>query len=286
MVFKKQKLTESELREFARNFGVVMPHPFDNNNNPNFVKNNGALRSDVDEVVTIKDRADTWHTDMTWMENPPRATFLQCVQRGPEMESGGFEGGPRGSTMVCSMTNAFDMLSPGLQKQLEGMTARHSVVDLMRQRKEDPETIKEYPDGLIMSKTENEHPAVIVHPVSGRKSMYVNNWPCKRFTGMSQEETAPLKKYLNSVATQRKNVYKHDWEEGDLMCIDQRVTMHYVFPDYDSATMTRVMQRTMIADQGTAPGAWGQPRPVGVSGLTGPEMSSVQDSGGTPDTYS
>ena len=71
-----------------------------------------------------------------------------------------------------------------------------------------------------MSKAENEHPAVIVHPVRRRKSVYVNNWPCKRFTGMSPEETAPLKVYLNTLATQRKNVYKHDWEEGDLMLGD------------------------------------------------------------------
>merc|ERR1719201_419603 len=124
------------------------------------------------------------------------------------------------------------------------MTCRHSVTDLARGSEEGDARDKVYPNGLVMSPTENEHPAVIVHPVSGRKSMYVNNWPCKRFTGMSQEETAPLKKYLNTLATQRKNVYKHEWEEGDLMLIDQRVTMHYVFPDYDpkAPDQTRVMQ--------------------------------------------
>ena len=53
----------------------------------------------------------------------------------------------------------------------------------MRMRKEDPEQIKDYPDGLIMSPTENERPAVIVHPVSGRK--FMNNWrsrSSRRFT--------------------------------------------------------------------------------------------------------
>ena len=39
--------------------------------------------------------------------------------------------------------------------------------------------------------------------------MYVNNWPAKRFTGMSQEETAPLKRYLNEVATQRNYTHTH-----------------------------------------------------------------------------
>ena len=49
------------------------------------------------EVMTVRDRSDTWHTDMTWMEHPPRAPFLQCVARGPEMEAGGEgPGGARG----------------------------------------------------------------------------------------------------------------------------------------------------------------------------------------------
>ena len=77
--------------------------------------------------------------------------------------------------------------------------------------------------------------------------MYVNNWPCKRFTGMTQEETAPLKKYLNSVAVQPENVYAHRWSPGDLVMIDQRCTMHYVMHDYDHNAVTRVMQRATIS---------------------------------------
>merc|ERR1719487_2982276 len=177
--------------------------------------------------------------------------------------------------MVCSMSTTYDMLSPGLQQMLEGMTCRHAVTDLARASGEGDTRNKEYPNGLVMSPTENEHPAVIVHPVSGRKSMYVNNWPCKRFTGMSQEETAPLKRYLNEVATRQKNTYRHSWSEGDMVMIDQRCTMHYVFPDYDTKSCTRVMQRTTITDgDGTAPGSYSQPRPVGVSGLTGEEMAA------------
>ena len=129
------------------------------------------------------------------------------------------------------------------------------------------------------------HPAVIVHPLSGKKSMYVNNWPCKRFTGMTQEESAPLKRMLNEVATQQANCYRHSWSEGDLVLVDQRCTMHYVFPDYDTRTMKRVMQRTTLTDAGDAPGLYNQPRPVGVTGLTGDEMAEGPDGLYTPRTY-
>merc|ERR1719389_750989 len=174
-----------------------------------------------------------------------------------------------------------------MQQMLEGMTCQHAVHDLMKNMKS---AEAEYPNGLgVMSKIENAHPAVIVHPLSGKKVMYVNNWPCKRFTGMSQDETAPLKRYLNEVATQQKNTYRHSWSEGDIVMIDQRCTMHYVFPDYDTKTSTRVMQRTTITDgDGTAPGSYQQPRPVGVTGMTGEQMAKVKalaDPGGSPKSY-
>ena len=290
MVFKRQHLSEAELKQFAALFGHVMAHPFQNNTNAHHQKNNAAVREvgneDVPyEVMTVRDRSDTWHTDMTWMEHPPRATFLQCVERGPEMETGGEGGGTRGDTLIASMTNAFDSLSPALQQMLTGMTARHGVQDLMNSYGEEPDPERTYPNGVVQTRTENEHPCVIRHPVSGRPSMYVNNWPCKRFAGMTMEETAPLKRHLNSVATREANVYRHSWAEGDLVCMDQRVTMHMVMSDYDVDACTRVMQRTTITDTGDAPGCTHTPRPVGMSQLIGPEMSTVADRGGSPTSY-
>merc|ERR1719163_132143 len=104
---------------FSAHFGHILPYPF----------RNGAKM----EVMTIKGPpADRWHTDMTWMKHPPKATFLQCVKRSPEMETGGmFTGKSRGDTMFCSMSRAYDQLSPGLQTMLEAMTCQHAVHDLM-----------------------------------------------------------------------------------------------------------------------------------------------------------
>ena len=87
------------------------------------------------------------------------------------------------------------------------------------------------------------------------------------------------------MATKYENVYRHSWSEGDLVLMGQRITMHSVFADYDTRTMARVMQRTTVTDQGEAPGGNGEPRPVGVTGKEGPEMSVVEDCGGTPRSY-
>ena len=65
------------------------------------------------------------------MEHPPRATFLQCVERSEEMARGGEGGGTWGDTLIASMTAVYDVLSPQLRETLEGMTAHHGVHDLM-----------------------------------------------------------------------------------------------------------------------------------------------------------
>merc|ERR1712118_222997 len=133
----------------------------------------------------------------------------------------------------------------------------HGSQDIMSRNQESE---KEYPNGLgVMTKVETEHPCVIVHPITGRKSLYLNNWPCKRLAGMTQEESAPLKKHVNTVAIQPENVYRHRWSVGDVVMIDQRCTMHYAMHDYDHNTATRVMQRATITDAGDAPGVNGFP---------------------------
>ncbi len=243
LIFKKQYLNEQELKNYSRYFGHVLKHPFIEGDT------NDMKHSDT-EMMTIgtKARNDLWHSDMTWMRFPPKATFLQCADR---------DDGDFGDTMFCSLSNTYNKLSPGLQSILEKMTCMHGVQDLMSRYDEKTMGDKLYPNGLgAMSKIENEHPAVIIHPNTGKKSLYVNNWPCKRFAGMSQSETAPLKQYLMDLAIQPDNVYRHKWDIGDLVMIDQRCTMHYAFHDYDDTKQKRIMQRTTLTDAGDSPGKY------------------------------
>merc|ERR550514_1706911 len=90
---------------------------------------------------------------------------------------------------------------------------------------------------------------------------------------MSMAETAPLKRYLNEVATRQANTYRHSWQEGDLVMIDLAITMHYVFPDYDTTTNTRVMQRITLTNDAEAGAPEPMRRPLGVTGENGEEMA-------------
>ena len=123
-----------------------------------------------------------------------------------------FVGKPKCSVVIVSTYGTrYDQLSPGLQEMLEGMTAIHGVQDLMSQYGEGAD-LRSYPNGPgLETRIENEHPCVIVHPVTKRKSLYVNNWPCKRFTGMTQADTKPLKQMLVKGAVKPENVYRHHW---------------------------------------------------------------------------
>merc|ERR1712061_293659 len=104
-----------------------------------------------------------------------------------------------------------------------------------------------------MSRVENEHPVVIRHPVTQRATLFLCNWPCKRFAGMTMEESKPLKNWLMKRAVAPENVYRHEWKVGDFVMIDNRCTMHNAIRNYDTSQLnSRVLHRTTITDVGDA----------------------------------
>ena len=165
LVFKLQPLTEAQLKAFSANFGHVLQHPFINPSNERHsvgLERRGLSRDDdnAEEVMTIVSRSDSWHSDMTWMRHPPKATFLQCVSRDESMATGGMGGGSRGDTLFCSMTRAFEQLSPGLQASLETMTCQHAVHDLMSNMEDDQAEYRKQSSFLVGCLTSLTEPAV------------------------------------------------------------------------------------------------------------------------------
>lgn len=88
------------------------------------------------------------------------------------------------------------------------------------------------------------HPVVIKHPLSGRKSLYVNPGFTLRFEGWSAEESKPLLEYLYSRVIQQENIYTFHWEDGSLALWDNRATWHFANNDYNG--QKRLMHRVTI----------------------------------------
>ncbi len=220
LFFPKQHLSESEHLAFARNFGALEGHP--NLNNP-FSESNEIFEL----AATQGGIADEWHSDITFAEHPSILSILNMV-RCPEVG---------GDTMWANMYKAYEELSEPLRELCEGLTALH---DADPHGKADQTSI---------------HPVVRVHPVTGRKSLFVNEHFTRRIVELSHEESRMLLGYLTRWVANPRFTVRYRWSEGTIAMWDNRCTQHFVINDFDEE---RVIQRATV--MGDIPQAARPPR--------------------------
>lgn len=225
IVLRDQTIEPGDLLAFTKRFGPVEPHPL-------------GSRRGLDghpEVMVLENkpgklgpRNDFWHSDISFGEKPPLGSILYSITI--------TEG--RADTMFCNMYDAYENLSDGLRATLHGMTAMHSAEKL----------VAEVPNRLSVdvAPAAVEHPVVRTHVGTGRKALYINPHYTLNFKGWTPDESAPLLEMLTAHATRPENVYRHQWQVGDVLMWDNRCTMHYAVRDYDD-TMPRFMYRTTAA---------------------------------------
>lgn len=180
-----------------------------------------------------------WHTDNSFVTAPPLGSIL-VARHVPDIG---------GDTLFASMAEAYDSLSDGLKKTLEGMHALHAkwygYESDQPERRLSAERRAELRAEL--ADAEAVHPVVIRHPESGRKILYVNPTYTVRFEGWTDQESRPLLEYLYRHAVRSENVCRFRWREGSIAFWDNRSTWHFALNDYHGSL--RLMHR--IAVKGT-----------------------------------
>lgn len=185
--------------------------------------------------------ANAWHTDLSYLAEPPAYTLLHAW----EVPSHG------GDTLWSNQYMAFETLSPGLQETLLGLRAVHSAG-------------MAYGTGGFLDKVkgltsmdiapsddaykERSHPAVITHPVTGRRALYVNSVYTTRFEGWSPMESQQLLNYLFRHSINENFTCRLRWSRHTLAIWDNRCTQHNALNDYQG--QRREMFRTSV--KGTA----------------------------------
>ncbi|MEQ8195594.1 MAG: TauD/TfdA family dioxygenase, partial [Rhodospirillales bacterium] len=176
-----------------------------------------------------------WHTDKSYHAIPSFATFLHARELPPE----------GGATEFANMHLAYETLDDDMKKRIEGLRAIHSWEANRRNTGSKPATEEEK-----KLRPPVVHPLVRTHPDSGRKSLYIGiHTDC--IEGMDRDEGVALLKRLYDHATQRRFVYAHTWQLGDLVVWDNRSLLHRVLSNYDMSKYRRVMHRSVVI--GTAP---------------------------------
>jgi taurine dioxygenase len=158
--------------------------------------------------------ADVWHSDGQARPDPVKVTIfhmIMCPSRG-------------GDTMFANQHLVYERLSPPLQDLLEGLTA------LQRSG---------------VNRTEEvAHPAVIVHPETGRKLLYVSRHHTVRFLELTSNESQPLLGYLFDLAERPEHTCRYQWSPGTVGIWDNLATVHYGVNDF---TEPRVFHRVQVA---------------------------------------
>jgi taurine dioxygenase len=229
-----QALTPEQHLALTRRFGPISRSPYVKHMDeyPDII----AVLKEADERK-ISTFGNAWHSDFSFLEEPPLGSVLYAR----EVPSHG------GDTLFANMYAAYEALSPGMRRMLDGLNAVHAGK---------PYGVGGLPKDLAVSRSiamernnpeadrETTHPVVRVHPATGRKALFVNAIYTTRFEDMTPAESRPLLKFLYDHAIQPEFTCRLRWRSGDLAVWDNRCTMHYAINDYDG--QRRLMHRTTI----------------------------------------
>ncbi len=220
LFFPEQHLTAQAHIAFGRHFGKLEGHP------------NVTGSSELQELFELRASkgaiADEWHSDLTCQPQPSVLSILNMV-RCPSVG---------GDTLWANMYKAYDELSPPLRDFCEGLTALHDAQPHGK------------PDSMSV------HPVVRVHPVTKRKSLFVNEHFTRRIVELSHQESAVLLSHLTRWASNPRFTVRYHWTEGTIAMWDNRCTQHFVMDDFDEE---RIIQRvTVMGDEpeGARPPRW------------------------------
>ena len=226
LVFPEQSIAPADQVAFTRQFGPVEGHPLSPRKG---VEGFPEVLVFANKPGTPGSRNDFWHSDISFAETPPAVSVLYGRTITPGC----------GDTMFCNMYRAYEELSEGMRRMLDRLTALHTS-EALALRNRDTNS-----DGLPIFEIPppSRHPVVRTHAVTNRKALYVNPYFTSQFNEMTRDESRPLLEYLYARAARPENVYRHSWNQGDLLMWDNRCAMHYAVYDYDDS-QPRLMHRT------------------------------------------
>ena len=231
--FRDQELPPARFLALARRFGEVMEYPF--------VRGLEDYPEIIPVVKLEHERSNfggVWHTDTAYLDVPPMGTMLVAREVPPA----------GGDTLFASGTLAYEALSDGMKRLLEGLRAVNTSAraDVSKTRED---RMKDSARSDARRDYAAEHPVVRTHPETGRNSLYVNVAHTQNFVGMTEEESAPLLSYLFQHQIRPEFTCRFRWEPGSVAFWDNRCTLHNPINDYHG--FRRVMHRVTLA--GDAP---------------------------------
>ena len=231
LLFRKQKITREQHIAFSRRFGELDRHdslPRDRHPDyPELLLVTNIPEKDGSPSAS-KYTGQLWHSDLSFTLEPSMGSLLRGITIPPV----------GGDTMFTNMYMAYDALSEGMKKMIAPLhgihTGKRKLLDIHADHER--EQLKLNPPIA--------QPLVRVHPETGRKALYIGE-KVSCLAGMTEEESKPIIDYLVRHATRPQFVYRHQWQQDDIILWDNRCTMHVALGDY-AAGEIRHLERTTV----------------------------------------
>jgi taurine dioxygenase len=238
LLLRGQQLTDADLIAFSRRLGTLDWAP-NQENGRRFVEGYPEIYvvSNVIEngvaIGSLGAGEATWHTDMSYLEHPPKDSILYAIEIPPA----------GGNTYFCNMYRTYELLPETLKQRVAGLTVKHDGTynsgGYVRQGvvpMDDPEKSP----GVY-------HPVVCTHPETGRKMLYLGRRRNAYIRELPLAESEALLDELWSYTSRGDVAWAHEWCPGDVVLWDNRCTMHRRDPFDPNAR--RILHRTQVSGE-------------------------------------
>ncbi|MCX5234194.1 TauD/TfdA family dioxygenase [Streptomyces prunicolor] len=227
LVFDDVHLNDEGQEAFARHFGdLTTAHP-------TVSAVDGA--PNVLPVDSERGRANHWHTDVTFVLNPPQASTLRSITIPPY----------GGETLIASSAAAYRDLPEPLRVLADTLWAEHTNdYDYAVPEEEIDDERAAQRAQFTSIKFRTVHPVVRVHPLTGERGLFIGGF-AQRIVGLSTGESRKILDLLQAYVTRPENVLRWRWSPNQLVLFDNRITQHYAIDNYDD--QPRRLNRVTVA---------------------------------------
>jgi taurine dioxygenase len=238
LLFRGQDMDDDDLIAFSRRFGELDLAPIQENGR-RFVEGHPEIYvvSNVIEngvaIGSLGAGEAVWHTDMSYLEDPPKASMLYAIEVPPA----------GGSTGFTNMYRAYEELPEALKRRIAGRRLKHDGTYNSGGYVREGITATDDP----VASPGTCHPIVCAHPETGRRCLYLGRRRNAYIEGLPLAESEALLDDLWRHATREELSWYNAWRVGDLVLWDNRCTMHRRDP-FDAASR-RIMHRTQMKGQ-------------------------------------
>jgi alpha-ketoglutarate-dependent taurine dioxygenase len=228
LVFDDVNLVDEGQQAFVRHFGELTTA------HPTVPSVDGA--PNILPVDSERGRAaNHWHTDVTFVLNPPQASTLRSITIPPY----------GGETLIASSAAAYRDLPEPLRRLADNLWAEHTndydyaVPDEALDEQQASQRAQFTSIGFRTA-----HPVVRVHPLTGERGLFIGGF-AQRIVGLSVTESRRILDLLQAYVTRPENILRHRWSPNQLVLFDNRITQHYAIDNYNG--LPRRLHRVTIA---------------------------------------